>query len=274
LRRCVKKVEFLVSLTGFFQDEELSSSLYRIEINDDGAYSYSLIHHSGFGQYDVTWSRVNFGSSQNAVFWLTPDQSIFAQGLYGQNLLQSIPECSDNTAKVPGFFGIIPFLKEFTFVFIWKEICEFLKVLPYGIDFCEPFGDPRFWMEFAEEPIIRGKVYEVLRSVRDLVYPMIQKKTDPKIVIKTKPGLVKRFESKLVQFFDYIYAQNLKPLQKRFTKLEKSIGWKNPIDRARVLNSEVMKKMMIPDELRKQRLRTFKPGKFWVPGSIIKDDDF
>lgn len=127
-------------------------------------------------------------------------------------------------------------------------------------------------MEFAEEPIIRGKVYEVLRSVRDLVYPMIHKKMDPKIVIKTKSGLVKRFESKLVQFLDYINAQNLKPLQKRFAKLEKSMRWIKPIDRARILSSEVMKRMTIPDEFRKQRLRTFKPGKFWIPGSIIKDD--
>ena len=268
LRRCVQKAEFLVSLTGYFQDDEISSSLYRIEIHDDGAYSYSHIHHSGYGRYDVTWSRVNFGSSQNAVFWLTPDQSIFTQGLYGQNLLQSIPECSLNSILVPGFFGIMRFLKEYTFEFI----CERLKPIPWGRDFCEFFGDPGFWMEFIDEPIIRGKVYEVLRSMKDLVYPMIRKKMDPKIFIKTKSGLVKQFESKLVQFLDYINAHNLKSLQKRFAKLEKSLGWKSPVDRARVLNSEVMKKMMIPDEYRKDSLRTFKPGKFWIPGSIIKDN--
>jgi hypothetical protein len=268
LKRCVQKAEFLVSLTGYFQDEEISSSLYRIEIHDDGTYSYSHIHHSGYGQYDVTWSRVDFGSSKNAVFWLTPNQSIFTQGLYGQNLLQSIPECSLNLAIVPGFFGIMRFLEEYTFEFI----CKLLTPIPWGRDLCEPLGDPRFWMEFAKEPIIRGKIYEVLRSVRDLVYPMIQKKMDPKVVIKTKPNLVKQVERKLVQFLDYINAHNSKSLQKRFEKLEKSIGWKSPFDRARVLNSIVMKKMTIPDEYRKDSLRTFKSGKFWIPGSIIRDD--
>lgn len=90
--------------------------------------------------------------------------------------------------------------------------------------------------------------------------------------VKSSPKVSKNWKtSNRIEFLRGVFAELIHILIITIGIFSSPFGLKDKFE-DRVLNSEVMKKLIIPDELRKDSLRTFKPGKFWIPGSIIKDD--
>lgn len=77
--------EFLFSLSGYFKDSDISSSLFKVGyVLDSKDTQNTLVHNSGFGDYEVCQAR-NFNDVlNNTVFWKNISSIIFRIGIYSQ----------------------------------------------------------------------------------------------------------------------------------------------------------------------------------------------
>ena len=244
LRRCDTDVEVLISTTGYFQDEYISSSLYRVSVSSEGVQSVENQHHSGYGDYKVTFSRTNYPSDTNAMFWLTYNDPFFIPGLYGQTLLRSISRCLTPPTANPAlverkrFFGELASIIE-----IMKIICPRIKDPKnpeWGRYFCNFFILPEVWYHLIQDPLLFTPSIQLLREMDGYVNRInIQQKFPSELQKVINP--TNKTKKLLIHLLDKIEESKNPFLLKQVDSLKRAIKWEHPQNRAKELSSNLIK---------------------------------
>ncbi|UCE27240.1 MAG: hypothetical protein JSW52_00355 [Candidatus Coatesbacteria bacterium] len=247
VQRCPKKVDLLVSSSGYFADDRISSSLYRISVRQYIAPYVETVHHSAYGPYLVTFTRSEVIVDDVAAFWQpqTIWGSPFRGGVYGQRLLSGIAECPISALVVPGAFhvgGIPP-----------EMILEAIE--KYGIPLWSPLSPPDGpgdGVGPSPLPILLGE----LMADADLRLRLIQNdelRTPTLTVIyeldhfarvnrsflgkregaaKTREVAVRRLRKRTFSWLDAVYLAGDAELIKVCAPIIESVGWQPPERRA------------------------------------------
>jgi hypothetical protein len=226
LRRCDTFAEFLMSTTGYFQEREVSSSLYRVRLAEVGVENIENQHHSAYGNYQVTFSRTDYASNSYALFWLTIQNEPFTEGLYGQPLFRAIPICS--TVFIP---GVVPDLDGFLgdilgpaklFEILCKK--QSRPENPWVPEFCFQFKSPETWSELLNNPGLRTPLLILLKEL-DRQAKWIEAQIEFPKSLRKNIDPWERVRPYLVDFMDRLEDEGEATLNDQFFKLRKDLAW-------------------------------------------------
>jgi hypothetical protein len=192
-----------------------------------------MLHHSGYGPYLVTFTRAAFPTNSNAVFWLTPPDTPFEDGLYGEPLLREISDCQTSLLEATDDYANF-FLGNLHVAELLQGLCSIKGSEEWLSEFCRAVKSPELIHDLVKHPRLQTPMLILLSELSNLLTRIKIQEEFPRDFTDMDASW-RRARQRVVLLMETLYAIKDPLTSNEFAGLCDALKWDNPRVRAKRL---------------------------------------